>query len=364
MSFKLDDAITQFNARIALARGVTTVRNPGGSPEANARYDRKVASGEWLGPEARHAGAVMQPPPLSGEMFRYPKNDAEWDAEAAREAGLGMKYFKLYTDLTEDELAAGIRAAHAHGLKAIGHLNRVSWTRAIELGIDGLVHALPTSPDLLEPGVRARYLADQDRTSRFMYRWFELADFDGPLIRELVGQLSKKQIPVDLTLVVNELVYHSDDLATALPPVERRDLHPDVLAVYDAQLRASAAGWTPDDFARARAVMPKVLRFARLLHEAGVPLMIGTDAGGGLLLGREMQLHHEAGIPTWDVLRMTTSTTAGILEIGDRVGRIAPGYEADLAILDADPFVDIRAVDRVAGVMNDGRWLLPADLRR
>ncbi len=37
---------------IVVAFGVTTVRNPCGDPQANARYDRMVATGQWLGPEA------------------------------------------------------------------------------------------------------------------------------------------------------------------------------------------------------------------------------------------------------------------------------------------------------------------------
>jgi imidazolonepropionase-like amidohydrolase len=38
------DDVTQFNARMALAFGVTTVRNPAGDPLANAQYDRSVRS--------------------------------------------------------------------------------------------------------------------------------------------------------------------------------------------------------------------------------------------------------------------------------------------------------------------------------
>lgn len=364
ITMKIDDRITEHNGRIALARGVTTVRNPGGSPDASALYDRKVTAGEWLGPEARHAGAVIEPPPFFGDMFRYPRSEAEWQAEAAREAQLGMKYLKLYMDLSEDELATGIRVAHQHGLQAIAHLNRVSWTRAIELGIDGLEHALPTSPDLLEPDARAKYLAEQDATSRFMYRWFELADYDGPLIRNLVEQLARKRIALNLTLVVNELVYNTDDLARVLPPSERKFIEPDVLAVHEAQLRASATGWTADDFRRARAVMPKVLRFARLLHEAGVPMMIGTDGGGGILFARELELHRDAGISAWDVLQMATSGAADIMRMGDRIGRIEAGYEADLVILDADPLVDVRAASQVHAVINNGRWLSSQSLAK
>jgi imidazolonepropionase-like amidohydrolase len=362
ISMKIDESITQRNGRMALARGVTTVRNPGGVPEANAKYDRMIAAGTWIGPEARHAGAVIQPPPMSGEMFRYPRTEAEWQAEASEEAKLGMRYFKLYTDLSEEELATGIRVAHQHGLKAIAHLNRVSWTRAIELGIDGLEHALPTSPDLLEPAARAVYMSELDPTSRFMYRWFELADYDGPLIRRLVDLLAQKKIPVDLTLVVNELIYHTDELDRVLPAFERKSISPEVLAVYESQLRASAAGWKPEDYERAHAVMPKVLKFARLLHDAGVPMMIGTDGGGGVLFGRELELHRQAGIVTWDVLRMATAGAADIMNMGDRIGRIEQGYEADLVVLDADPLADVRAVDRVHAVINNGKLWKPSEL--
>ena len=141
------DEITQYHARVALAFGVTTVRNPAGDPAANARYDQRVRMGDWLGPEAVHAGAPVQPPPFGGNAFVYPRNEQEWRAEARRQADLGMKYMKLYVSLNDDELATGIRVAHQHGLKAIAHLDAVSWTRALHLGIDGLTHALPTSAD-------------------------------------------------------------------------------------------------------------------------------------------------------------------------------------------------------------------------
>ena len=187
--------ITQRNARVALARGVTTVRNPAGNPEENAQYDRMIASGAWTVPKRATPARSFNLRRWAASMFVYPRTEAEWQAEASRQAKLGMTYFKLYTDLSEQELATGIRVAHEHGLKAIAHLNNVSWTRAIELGIDGLEHALPTSPDLLEPEARARYVAEHDMTSRFMYRWFEYADFNGPLIRRLVELLAQKKIP-------------------------------------------------------------------------------------------------------------------------------------------------------------------------
>lgn len=195
-----------------------------------------------------------------------------------------------------------------------------------------------------------------------MYRWFELADYNGPRIRQLVQLMATKHIPTDMTLTVNEIVYNIDDLDRVLPPDDVRDMHPDVRKVYKAQLSANAIGWTADDYRRARAVMPKVLAFARLLHDAGVPMMLGTDGGGGAFLAHEMQLHVQAGISTWDVLRMATSDTAQIMGLGNRIGRIRKGYEADVVILDADPVQDIGAAAKVFGVINNGVRLKSADL--
>jgi imidazolonepropionase-like amidohydrolase len=354
-----DDNLTRHSGRIALAFGVTTVRNPGGDPDANARYDRMIATGQWLGPEALHAGAVIQPPPFGGASFAYPQTEEQWQAEAARQAGLGMRYFKLYVDLNEEELATGIRIAHQHGLKAIAHLNKVSWTRAAELGIDGLEHALPTSPDLLEPSQRAQYLAELGPDSKFMYRWFERVDYDGPVFRRMVELLARKKVVTNMSFFVNHLVYHIDDPHRAIPDLElyRRYSYPGTLEMAITQLQASNTGWTAEDYQRARAVMPKVLKLGAILHESRVPMMIGTDGtGGGPYYSFEMALHQRAGIPAWDILRMATSGATDLMGIGDRTGRIEPGFEADVVFLNADPVADVANAAKVYGVLSNGRF--------
>ena len=356
ITYESTDDISQFNARMALAFGVTTVRNPAGDPAANARYNQQVSSGAWIGPDAVHAGAAVQPPPFAPPAFVYPRTEAEWQSEAQRQAELGMKYFKLYVSLTEEELSAGIRAAHAHGLRAIAHLDRVSWARAIELGIDDLTHALPTSEDLLPQDKRAQYVASRGPDSKFMYQWFELVDLDGPEMRAMIDGLVKRRVRVDLTLAVNLVVYNVDDLERALPAAERKYSHPTVRTAADRQLKASVTGWTADDFRRARAVMPVVLRLARRLYDAGVPMMIGTDGHGGTpIYGRELQMHVDAGIPIWDVLRLATSRGAERLDLGKVTGRIAPGFEADVVFLNQNPLRQVSNVADVHTVVSNGR---------
>lgn len=348
------DKYTRFNAAIALAFGITTLRNPGGSTEAAARYDRMWTSGEWVGPRALNAGAIIEPPPMGGESFAYPTTPQAWDAEAARQAAAGMTYFKLYHDLTEAELAEGVRAAKAHGLIPIAHLESVSWARAADLGVQQIEHILPISADLLEPGGRAAYAPNMPLSHGY-FQWFELADYDGPLIRRAIRTLADKGVVVTPTLSVEDIVYHADDLSGIFPADELKYYQPESFASAKANYDALAKVWTPDDFTRARAQWPKVLRFVALLRGAGVKMMIGTDGtGGGPIYARELHDMAAAGIPAWEVLRMATSGNARLMGLKD-TGRITLGLKADVVFLRADPVADVRNVRQVAWVVAGGK---------
>jgi imidazolonepropionase-like amidohydrolase len=120
-------------------------------------------------------------------------------------------------------------------------------------------------------------------------------------------------------------------------------------------------GWQPEHYARARAVWPKIQRFARMLNDAGVPLTIGTDLANpfvspGYDTIAEMRLHQEAGIPAWDVLRMATSQAAATMHMGDRIGRLARGMEADVVFVAADPTIDVANAGRTRAVLLNGAY--------
>lgn len=364
VTIESNDTITRFNALMALAFGVTTVRNPGSDPAASARYDQQRAAGAWRGPRALHAGSVIQPPPFGGDAFAYPTTRDAWFAEAARQAELGMTYFKLYTGLNAEEIALGIEAARAHGLQAIAHLDEVSWLTALELGIDGLEHALPTSEALLPPETRPAFRKLRQSGSQYLSAWFEFVDYDAPGMRTLFTQLRATRTTVNLTLLVNEMMANADDLTRVVPETDRRFIHPDNWAAMAKFLEAGAGNWTEGDFERARRAMPKVFEFARRLVDNDIRVLIGTDGnGGGPLMAREMALHVEAGIPAWTVLDMATRRAAAALALHD-VGELREGKLADVVFLTANPLDDIDALREVHAVLADGHYHLSAALVR
>jgi imidazolonepropionase-like amidohydrolase len=56
-----------------------------------------------------------------------------------------------------------------------------------------------------------------------------------------------------------------------------------------------------------------------------------------------------------EALRAVTSLAADACRVGDRKGRIAPGYDADLLAVDGDPLTDPSAVRRVVAVFRAGQ---------
>lgn len=349
--------IVAHNARALLAAGVTTIRNPAGDGAANRAYASAVAADPAFGPEARYAGELIDRSalPFDGLAIR-PGPDLSIREIVRRQAEAGAHFIKLYEALTESDLIEGIAAAREHGLATIGHLSDVSWTRAARLGVDAFVHLMPTSPDLLPPDRRDAYVAGLRPGGFKFFEWWEAVDLDGPEIAEMIAVLAAEDVHVEATLVAFEPAYWGDD-ADRLSQASAA-AHPDMRANWEAGFRFDA-GWLPEDYPRARAAWPKVLRFLKMLHEAGVPLTLGTDLANPFVspsgaMAREMVLHAEAGIPPWDVLRLATAEAADRIGVGARTGRLTPGMEADIVFLGRDPSLDLAAVGDVRAVLSDG----------
>lgn len=361
-----DEAILAHDARMLLSFGVTTIRNPGGPAAINARYAEEVASGERLGPEMLWAGEIIDRGPFAFENLVTLVTPERGVADiVAEQAETGARYVKLYTGLTEADVAEGIAAAHAHDMLAIGHLVDVSWTRAAELGIDSIVHAMPTSPDLLPEARREAYLANRRPGPFQFFEWYEAADLDGPEIREMIATLSQHRVAFDATLVAFEPAFFGNEEAV-LARDEAYE-HPAMTANWRGGFRFDA-GWQAEDYARAQAVWPNVLRLVRMMYEGGVPMTIGTDLANpfiapGISMSREMALHQQAGIAAWAVLRMATADAARTLGLEDRIGAIRPGMEADVLFVAADPRPDLARLADTRAVLNDGALLSPEELR-
>ena len=104
--------------------------------------------------------------------------------------------------------------------------------------------------------------------------------------------------------------------------------------------------------------MPILLREIRRLHDAGIPIVAGTDppnfgVGYGDDLVEELTIYAKAGLSNTDVLRTATGTPARIFRL-DGIGRIAEGSRANLVLLNGDPLTNIAALRDIAGTWKNG----------
>ncbi len=119
---------------------------------------------------------------------------------------------------------------------------------------------------------------------------------------------------------------------------------------------AAYAGWHKGrDPVPARVARKKATFRAALA--AGVEICMGSDVGvfthGDSV--REMELMVEYGMTPAAVLGAATATNARLLGLEDEIGRIAPGFDADLVAVAGDPTRDISALRAVALVVRHGR---------
>jgi imidazolonepropionase-like amidohydrolase len=112
-------------------------------------------------------------------------------------------------------------------------------------------------------------------------------------------------------------------------------------------------------FAFMEAAVPvNLAMFKQALKQPGLKIVMGTDAGAGAhgrnadeVIGRV----RDGGQRPMDALIGVTSLAAEALGLRDRIGAIAPGFEADLVAVSGDPLGDITALSRVVFVMKGGK---------
>jgi len=110
-------------------------------------------------------------------------------------------------------------------------------------------------------------------------------------------------------------------------------------------------------------------KLLKAMSDGGVLVLMGTDAPQlfsvpGFSLHRELPVMVQAGMTPYQVLRTGTVNVAKFFNIEHEAGTVVAGRRADLLLLDANPLRDIRAIERNAGVMYDGRWLPAAEIQR
>jgi hypothetical protein len=269
---------------LLLAAGVTGVRDMAAEPAKRERM-RAWDTGETLGPRIAYAGIVDGPGPFQGPTQVLADTEAEARAAVDAMADAGFILVKVYSSVKPELVPAIVDQAGKRGLRVGGHIPAgMTADRAVRAGYDEIQHMnmlflnfmFDRVPDTRTP---ARLTAVADGAADL--------DFDDPKTKDFIALLASKRITIDPTLQLfeNLIVDRAGQVATAyapiadrLPPTVRRGLLEGGLPV------------TPDNEPHYRDSFAAMLRMLSELHEAGVPIVAGTDSLGGFALVRELEL--------------------------------------------------------------------------
>lgn len=134
-------------------------------------------------------------------------------------------------------------------------------------------------------------------------------------------------------------------------------LVPTLMALKGVSEGLDTGTYTPVVEAKIRAVQPLMASLVSRARQFGVRVAFGTDAGvfPHGRNGEEFALMVAQGMSAREALASATTVAADVLGMGDTIGRIAPGFSADLIAVDGNPLADVTVLEDVDFVMVRGR---------
>ena len=309
------------NARITARAGFTTVRDLGSGPQVAFALRRGTAEGEIPGPRIIASG-----PPISiigghgdvsgfrpevikalevGNTCTGPEQCAARVREASRAGAdlikitatggvLSQQARGLGQHFTDAEMRAIVDTAHSLGLKVAAHAHSAR-------GIEGAARA---GVDSIEHGTFA------------------------------------------------------DAKAIAAMKANGTTLVPTLMAYTGIREGLAKNAFTPAVAEKVRMTLNEVGKAARAARAVGIPIVFGTDAAvyeHGRNAEEFIQLVETVGMTPAEALASATTGAAKLLDREGEIGRIAPGYSADLIAVSGDPLQDVRVLGKVDYVMVRGR---------
>jgi imidazolonepropionase-like amidohydrolase len=349
--------------RAYLACGVTTVLDAGAPAIVVRRIQSWLSAGNpgprylALGPFVKPPGGY--PPEISGPVSSVEEVEAKLD-EIQSLGTVGVKvpiergrwpFGKLPIHAPEIREAIERGAAKRHLPIYVHATSEKDQAIALDMGAHALMHPILYRDERLSDS----FLARMARAGT--YQVSTLSIMDAPLA-----------------------MFHSERLADALlelvvPKIELEAArNPEAARAALRQQLGRNAPWLPEMFwgpvawfyfsERAQvAEVRRAQRSLRRLHEAGVPIVVGSDSPydpwavypfHGPTTLREIELVGEAGLSPMEALEAATRVSAEMLGLADEIGTVEVGKRADLVVVRGDPLRDLRALRNVQWTVRDG----------
>ena len=323
---------------IYLATGVTTARDVGNEREFIVAARDAIAAGQGIGPRLVMAGVVDGSGPFSLGVIRVDTPEQARE-QVQKYKAAGFQQIKIYSSVKPEILKVVTAEAHKLGMTVTGHIPfGMNAIQGIEDGMDQINHVEYLTRVMVDPKSQT-------------------IDPDAPNVKKVIKLLLEHHIVVDDTLALMEVILHPLD-----HPIS--GFEPGILKVApELKEGLETIGTPPAKAEQSAATFRAMEATVRLLHQAGVPIVAGTDqAVPGFSLDREIELYVQAGFTPMEAIQAATLVPARAMGMEKDSGTIEVGKRADVILVDGNPLANISDIRKVNAVFAAGKMYHPAAL--
>lgn len=310
--------------RLWLSLGVTTTRSPG-SPAYHMVEEREsVQSGARIGPRYFATGEAIDGSRIFYNFMRPTFDERQLQRELERAGALDYDLTKAYVRLRTEWQHRVIAWSHRHGVPSTSHYHYP----ALAFGGDGMEHV--------------------GATSRFGYS--RTVTSLGSVYSDVTGIFTATRASRTPTLFAAVTLLREDDSLVT----DRR-----VRALYPpweyAALQTQVNNARNTDQTVVRENLARQVAHLAAIIRGGGRVITGTDspiAPNAVSIHLNLRAMVAYGLTPYEALTTATRTPGEFLD--EPLGRVAPGYHADLTFLGGDPLADIGQAANVRQVMTGG----------
>src|SRR6056300_256906 len=344
--------------------GITSVRDAGGDLTSIIKdWQVEISKNERVGPTIFTSGPKIDGKNPTWQGSLEVESEAELDQALDSLEKLKVNFVKLYdSKLNGNLFLSALEKSKTRGLITSGHMPfSVTLNQALDAGMNGVEHLYyilkGSSKDELE--ITKQF---QSGTLGFWEAMPLLINsYNDSTANRLFNKMKQQEVFVIPTLNIGNTLSYLDE--TDHSTDEYLNLLSDRFkSTYERRIK-SALNSTPETRDNRKSLNTFLRKLTLKLHDSGVQLMAGSDAGAynayvypGPSLHEELQSLVAVGLSPLEALKTSVINGPKWLAVEEDYGAIGIGKKADILLLKKNPLIDITNTTSIQAVIKNGLY--------
>jgi len=345
--------------------GITSVRDAGGDLTPSIKkWQLEVSKNERIGPTIFTSGPKIDGKNPTWQGSLEVESEDELDQALDSLEQLEVDFIKLYdSKLNGNLFLSALKKSTARGFKSSGHMPfSVSLNQALDAGMNGVEHLYYILKGSSKDELEITKQFQQGALGFWQAMPLLINSYDDATAQSLFNKLKQQEVFVIPTLHIGNTLSYLDEIDHSNDEY-LNSLSPGFKKTYERRIK-SALNSSPETRANRKNLDALFGTLALKLHESGVKLMAGSDAGAynsyvypGPSLHKELESLVAVGLSPLEALKTSVINGPKWLGVEENYGAIAKGKKADILLLKMNPLINITNTTSIQAVIKNGRYL-------